>query len=80
MAISDPAGMTADQRRTELVGLLAAGFIRMRSRKGYVPLAAKATEKGSESFGKELSESTGCVRKVEAQCHPRGPNATRKGR
>ena len=40
MAFSDPACMSIRDRRAELAGLLATGFLRMRCRKGYVPPAA----------------------------------------
>ena len=78
--MSDPADMITDDRQAELAGLLASGFIRMRSHKGYVPLPVEAAEQGSESFADKLSESAGCVRPDEAQCQPRGGKPTRKGR
>jgi hypothetical protein len=37
-SLTPPAQLSAEQRRAELAGILAAGFLRMRGRKGYVPL------------------------------------------
>ena len=36
-SLTPPAQLSAEQRRIELAGILAAGFLRMRGRKGYVP-------------------------------------------
>ncbi len=36
-SLTPPAQLSAEQRRAELSGILAAGFLRMRGRKGYVP-------------------------------------------
>jgi hypothetical protein len=36
-SLTPPAQLSAEQRRAELAGILAAGFLRMRGRKGYVP-------------------------------------------
>lgn len=65
--IANPADMTAEQRRSELASILAAGFLRHRARRGHVPPPDRAAEKGSE----RLSESAGGVRRNEAQCPPR---------
>ena len=42
MVCIDPGGMSVQQRRAELVGLLAARFLRWLCRKGYLPLARDA--------------------------------------
>ena len=36
-SLTPPAQLSAEQRRAELSGILAAGFLRMHGRKGYVP-------------------------------------------
>ena len=80
--LTDPANMTPSKRTAELAAIFAAGFVRLSTRAGHVPLAPEAPGEGSElpaSSAKRLSESTGCVRQDEAQCPPR-TNDARKGR
>jgi len=90
--IADSAKLTAEQRRSELDSILAAGFLRHRSRRGHMPPLrhaqgkppGRADEEGSTSsarlFARRLSESTGGVRRNEEQCLPRTDNhGARKG-
>ena len=53
-SIKTPERMTPDERLREVAAILAAGFLRLRSRRGYVPQAESdapgAPDDREESF------------------------------
>jgi len=50
--IANPADMTPEHRRSELAAILAAGFLRLRTRRGHVPLP---------DLGRSRSRTAGCT-------------------
>ena len=64
---TEPERMTAAERLDELAAIFAVGFLRLRSRPGYVPAAHGSAADSS----KNLSESPG------ASAPPSAPSAQR---
>jgi len=74
-SLNDPDNMTPQERLAELAAIFAAGFVRLSTHAGHVPLAAEESGEGSETPARKISESTGGVCQDEAPCPPRTDDA-----
>lgn len=61
---TEPGRMTAAERRDELAAIFAVGFLRLRTRPGYVP----AAHGSAADSARKLSESTGASACPSAPC------------
>ena len=61
MFYEDPAQMSADERLDELAGLLAAGFLRLKCRRGQPPTGEHPAHVSAEKSSENLPELSGGV-------------------
>ena len=69
-SLTPPAQLSAEQRRSELAGILAAELLRMRGRKGYVPREmryAPSTLEQSPSHAAEAGDHAAPHRKANSR-------------